>query len=173
MVGRLPMWLARTDKNKAPTVLICQLLDCGWSPVRALCPLSNCFVSSRSTDALSFFVQQGSDFPHILKKESIFFWTQHPHPPFKPHPFPSKDYFCVWFLVRPAVLIRSRVGGSQLTSTPSFAARRCRCTWSCSSSSWLGCQSRDRMRSMLRAYMVWEGITPWCTCVRQIFQIDN
>lgn len=54
----------------------------------------------------------------------------------------------------------STVSNSQLTIMPSLAARRCRCTWSCSSSSWLGCQSRERMRSMFRAYMVCEGITP-------------
>lgn len=70
------------------------------------------------------------------------------------------------------VNIQSRVAGSQLTSTPSLAARRCRCTWSCSSSSWLGCQSRDRMRSMFRAYIVWEGITPWWTCIRQMIKKD-
>lgn len=86
------------------------------------------------------------------------------------HPFLFGDYLCVWFLVMSTVHIQSRVSGSQLTSTPSFAARRCRCTWSCSSSSWLGCQSRDRMRSMLRAYIVWEGITPWWTYSRQMLQ---
>lgn len=58
------------------------------------------------------------------------------------------------------VVSLSAVSNSQLMSMPSFAARRCLCTWSCSSSSWLGCQSRERMRSMFRAYMVWEGITP-------------
>uniref|UniRef100_A0A0E9UKM2 Uncharacterized protein n=1 Tax=Anguilla anguilla TaxID=7936 RepID=A0A0E9UKM2_ANGAN len=36
-------------------------------------------------------------------------------------------------------------------SRPSLLARCWRCTWSCSSSSWLGCQSLARMRSMLRA----------------------
>lgn len=78
--------------------------------------------------------------------------------------------FRVWFLIIFTVHIEFYVSGSQQTSTPSFAARRCRCTWSCSSSSWLGCQSRDRMRSMLRAYIVWEGITPWWTYIRPILQ---
>lgn len=79
---------------------------------------------------------------------------------------------------RPCLLIssfniQSELGEYQLTSTPSLAATRCRCTRSCSSSSWLGCQSRHRMRSMFRAYIVWEGITPWWTCITQRQTCDH
>lgn len=93
---------------------------------------------------------------------SLVCWTQ----PFQS--ISTRDCYCVWFLMISTVHLQSCVSGSQLTSMPSLAASRCRWTWSCSSSSWLGCQSRDRMRSMLRAYMVWEGITPWWTCIRQV-----
>ena len=102
---------------------------------------------------------------HILQGFQFF---GHSSPP--PNQFPFEDYLCVWFLMISKVNIQFCVDGSQLTSTPSFTASRCRCTWSCSSSSWLGCQSRDRMRSMFKAYIVWEGITPWWTCIRQMFQ---
>lgn len=51
----------------------------------------------------------------------------------------------------------------QHSDRPSFVARRCLWMLSCSSSSWLGCQSRARMRSMFRAYMVWDGIALRCT----------
>lgn len=52
---------------------------------------------------------------------------------------------------------------SQQSDSPSLAASRCLWMLSCSSSSWLGCQSRARMRSTFRAYTVWDGITLRCT----------
>lgn len=73
------------DKNKAAAALICQLLagGCSWLPT--LCPLSNCFVSSRSTHALSFCATGMWLFPGVMKKwYSVFF---------VPRPFPCGDYF--------------------------------------------------------------------------------
>lgn len=84
---------------------------------------------------------------------------RHPHPP----PIHSRANSHYVFLMVSTVLPYTAldVTRPQLMSTPSLAARRCRCTWSCSSSSWLGCQRRERMRSMFSAYIVCDGITPW------------
>lgn len=130
-------------------MLICQVftIDSTWLPTP--CHLSKLFsvILLHSSPIVS--VQHGRDFPSPAGFRS-----------FKTNYSPSAS-FHVGFQIIFIVHIQFYVSGSQLTSMPSFAARRCRCTWSCSSSSWLGCQSRDRMRSMLRAYIVWEGITPW------------